>query len=85
MMNPAWPERIDSSRAGRPSRYAHKTGLSKGKIRSRFWPGTEIGKMLRAGLYAPVSTNDQQRLPIQNRAMREYAAWRGWTNRFARS
>ena len=28
MMNPAWPERIDSSRAGRPSRYAHKTGLS---------------------------------------------------------
>jgi putative DNA-invertase from lambdoid prophage Rac len=34
--------------------------------------------MLRAGLYARVSTNDQQTLPMQNRAMREYAARRGW-------
>jgi len=36
-------------------------------------------KMLRAGLYARVSTNDQQTLPMQNRALREYAARRGWT------
>jgi predicted site-specific integrase-resolvase len=36
-------------------------------------------KMLRAGLYARVSTNDQQTLTMQNRAMREYAARRGWT------
>ncbi len=36
-------------------------------------------KMLRAGLYACVSTNDQQTLAMQNRAMREYAARRGWT------
>ena len=35
--------------------------------------------MLRAGLYARVSTNDQQTLAMQNRAMREYAAKRGWT------
>ena len=35
--------------------------------------------MFRAGLYALVSTNDQQTLAIQNRAMREYAARRGWT------
>jgi len=35
--------------------------------------------MFRAGLYARVSTNDQQTLPMQNRAMREYAAQRGWT------
>ena len=35
--------------------------------------------MFRAGLYARVSTNDQQTLPMQNRAMREYAARRGWT------
>ena len=34
--------------------------------------------MLRAGLYARVSTNDQQTLSMQNRAMREYAARRGW-------
>ena len=35
--------------------------------------------MFRVGLYARVSTNDQQTLPMQNRAMREYAARRGWT------
>jgi DNA invertase Pin-like site-specific DNA recombinase len=36
-------------------------------------------KMFCAGLYARVSTNDQQTLAMQNRAMREYAARRGWT------
>ncbi|HEY4961253.1 MAG TPA: recombinase family protein, partial [Terriglobales bacterium] len=44
-------------------------------------------KMLRAGLYARVSTIalrtaglvDQQTLPMQLRAMREYASRRGWT------
>jgi putative DNA-invertase from lambdoid prophage Rac len=35
--------------------------------------------MFRAGLYARVSTTDQQTLAMQNRAMREYAARRGWT------
>ena len=35
--------------------------------------------MLRAGLYARVSTLDQQTLPMQMRAMRDYAANRGWT------
>jgi DNA invertase Pin-like site-specific DNA recombinase len=34
---------------------------------------------LRAGLYARVSTNDQQTLPMQLRALREYAARRGWS------
>ena len=34
--------------------------------------------MVRAGLYARVSTSDQQTLAMQNRAMREYAARRGW-------
>jgi putative DNA-invertase from lambdoid prophage Rac len=34
--------------------------------------------MFRAGLYARVSTNDQQTLAMQNRSMREYAARRGW-------
>jgi DNA invertase Pin-like site-specific DNA recombinase len=33
---------------------------------------------LRAGLYARVSTSDQQTIPLQSRAMREYAARRGW-------
>ena len=35
--------------------------------------------MFRVGLYARVSTHDQQTLPLQMRAMREYAAKRGWT------
>jgi len=35
--------------------------------------------MFRVGLYARVSTNDRQTLPMQSRAMREYAARRGWT------
>jgi DNA invertase Pin-like site-specific DNA recombinase len=34
--------------------------------------------MVRSALYARVSTQDQQTLPMQNRAMREYAARRGW-------
>src|SRR5665213_712743 len=36
-------------------------------------------KMFRVGLYARVSTHDQQTLPLQMRAMREYAVRRGWT------
>jgi len=35
--------------------------------------------MLRAGLYARVSTEDQQTLAMQSRTMREYAVRRGWT------
>jgi putative DNA-invertase from lambdoid prophage Rac len=35
--------------------------------------------MLRVGLYARISTNDQQTLAMQIRAMREYAARRSWT------
>jgi DNA invertase Pin-like site-specific DNA recombinase len=31
------------------------------------------------GLYARVSTQDQQTIPMQTRALREYAARRGWT------
>src|SRR5271163_752327 len=32
----------------------------------------------RAGLYARVSTQDQQTIPLQTRALREYATRRGW-------
>jgi putative DNA-invertase from lambdoid prophage Rac len=48
-----------------------KSGHVFGQLRKR-------PKMLRAGLYARVSTNDQQTLAMQSRAMREYAARRGW-------
>ena len=33
---------------------------------------------MRAGLYARVSTQDQQTLPLQLATMRDYAAKRGW-------
>jgi putative DNA-invertase from lambdoid prophage Rac len=36
-------------------------------------------KMFRAALYARVSTFDQHTIPLQIRALREYAARRGWT------
>jgi len=46
--------------------------------RAGFWPGTEASrKCFRAGLYARVSTNDQQTIPLQMRALRDYAARRG--------
>ena len=32
-----------------------------------------------AGVYARVSTQDQQTIPLQTRALREYAVRRGWT------
>jgi putative DNA-invertase from lambdoid prophage Rac len=35
--------------------------------------------MFRAGIYARVSTNDQQTIPLQIRALREYVGRRGWT------
>ena len=38
-----------------------------------------FGHPLRVGLYARVSTNDQQTLPLQTSAMRQYSAQRGWT------
>ena len=37
-----------------------------------------MDKTLRVGLYAWVSTHDQQTLPMQLSAMREYAQRRGW-------
>jgi putative DNA-invertase from lambdoid prophage Rac len=49
-----------------------KSGYVFGQLR-------KAAKRLRAGLSARVSTNDQQTLAMQNRAMREYAARRGWT------
>src|SRR5712691_8141868 len=39
-----------------------------------FWPGG----IMRVGLYARVSTHDQQTLPLQLAAMRDYVAKRGW-------
>ena len=56
-----------------------KQGPGNRKSGKVFGQGQKPAKMVRAGLYARVSTQDQQTLPMQNRAMREYAAHRSWT------
>ncbi|HEY3840403.1 MAG TPA: recombinase family protein [Bryobacteraceae bacterium] len=58
---------------------AAKRASQKAKSDNVFGQRRKPPKMLRAGLYARVSTTDQQTLPMQTRAMREYAARRGWT------
>ena len=58
---------------------AGKRPSRKAKSANVFGQARRPAKMLRAGLYARVSTNDQQTLPMQSRALREYAARRGWT------
>src|SRR6202453_5304565 len=56
-----------------------KLASPKAKPDNVFGQTRKPAKMFRAGLYARVSTNDQQTLPMQSRAMREYAARRRWT------
>lgn len=57
-----------------------KKGASqKTKSDNVFGQSRKQAKMFRAGLYARVSTNDQQTVPMQLRTLREYAARRGWT------
>jgi DNA invertase Pin-like site-specific DNA recombinase len=55
-----------------------KQGPGIKKSEKVFGQGQGAAKTIRAGLYARVSTQDQQTLPMQSRAMREYAARRGW-------
>src|SRR5260370_39299027 len=58
---------------------AAKRAFPKAKSGDVFGQARKSAKMFRAGLYARVSTNDQQTLSMQSRAMREDAARRGWT------
>src|ERR1700726_3743035 len=58
---------------------AAKRAFPKAKSDHVFGQTRKPAKMFRAGLYARVSTNDQQTLPMQTRALREYVARRGWT------
>jgi putative DNA-invertase from lambdoid prophage Rac len=60
------------------SEMAGKRALEKSKTEGVFGHARKQPKMFRSGLYARVSTHDQQTLPSQMRAMREYAAKRGW-------
>jgi putative DNA-invertase from lambdoid prophage Rac len=58
---------------------AAKRASTMSKSKRVFGQRQEAAEMFRAGLYARVSTHDQQTLSLQMRAMREYAAKRGWT------
>jgi predicted site-specific integrase-resolvase len=58
---------------------AAKRASEKTKSPRVFGQARKPAKMFRAGLYARVSTNDQQTIPLQIRALREYAVRRGWT------
>jgi DNA invertase Pin-like site-specific DNA recombinase len=61
------------------SEMAAKRASEKAKSPRVFGQARKPAKMLRAGLYARVSTNDQQTIPLQIRALREYAVRRRWT------
>ena len=57
-----------------------KQGSATAKSRRVFGhPGKRTRTALRAGVYARVSTTDQQTLPMQLRALGDYAARRGWS------
>jgi putative DNA-invertase from lambdoid prophage Rac len=56
-----------------------KRASETAKSREVFGQARKSAKMFRAGLYARVSTNDQQTIPLQVRALREYSVRRGWT------
>jgi DNA invertase Pin-like site-specific DNA recombinase len=75
------PGRKGSSSAGQKesTEVRAKRASAKSKSGNVFGQARRPAKMFCAALYARVSTNDQQTLTMQNRAMREYAARRGWT------
>src|SRR6202790_437873 len=56
-----------------------KQASEKTKSRRVFGHARKPAKTFRAGVYARVSTSDQQTVPLQIRALREYAVRRGWT------
>ena len=56
-----------------------KPKVAKSKSKQVYGQARKPAKMLRVGIYARVSTLDQQTLPMQIRALREYAARREWT------
>ena len=56
-----------------------KRASDPAKLKRVFGQRQKPAKMFRVGLYARVSTHDQQTLSLQIRAMREYSARRGWS------
>src|SRR5580658_543019 len=62
----------------RHSEMAAKQASEKAQSPRVFGQRRKHPKMFRVGLYARVSTFDQHTIPLQIRALREYAARRGW-------
>ena len=59
---------------------SQKRAISRSKSGRVFGhPPRRTKTPFRVGLYARVSTQDQQTIPLQIRALREYAVRRGWT------
>lgn len=74
MIPSAWPETIVFGHIGASLEKGRKTGLPPSQIAKGFWPPPRRAKTpFRVGLYARVSIRDQQTIPVQTRAMREYA------------
>ncbi|MGH8525125.1 MAG: recombinase family protein, partial [Gammaproteobacteria bacterium] len=68
-----------SARRERHSKMAGKQACPEAKSHRVFGQTRKSPKMFRVGLYARVSTTDQQTIPLQIRALREYTSRRGWT------
>lgn len=58
---------------------AAKRASGAAKSSRAFGQARKSAKMFRVGLYARVSTNDQQTIPLQILALREYGTRRGYT------
>jgi hypothetical protein len=55
-----------------------QTGIGEGKIAPGFLASHRNCRKCSAGLFARVSTNDQQTIPLQICDLREYATRRVW-------
>ena len=58
---------------------AVKRAFSKGKLRTPFWPATETGENVAGWPVRPRFYERSADTSMQSRAMRGYAARRGWT------
>jgi DNA invertase Pin-like site-specific DNA recombinase len=79
MLNPAWPKSIVFGHRSDTLKMAAKQASGKKESPKVFGQARKPEKMFRAGLYARISSSDQQTIPLQIRVLREYAVRRGWT------
>jgi Resolvase, N terminal domain len=80
MMDLAGRKGSSAARRSGPPEMAEKRASGKTKSPRVFgYLSKQAQRELRVGLYVRVSTQDQQTIPMQTRALREYATRRGWT------